>query len=315
MGTPCFAVPGLKKLIDEGYDVVAAVTQPDRKSGRGHKLAASPVKELAKAHGIPVLQFEKIRAQEGTDAIKALSPDIIVTAAFGQILPQSILDIPHLGCINVHASLLPKYRGAAPIQWAIIKGESRTGVTIMYMDAGLDTGDIISAAEISVSEDMTGGELYELLSQTGAELLAETLKDIEAGSAARVKQDDGKASYYPPLSKKLGRIDWSRPAYEIRNLIRALDPVMGTYACAGGDIIKIWSAKALPGAAEPGRFVSADTKHGFVVGTGDGLLRIISMQAPGTKRMSPEEFFRGRKLCADHFEITRPENNCSRSDI
>ncbi len=312
MGTPQFAVPSLKKLIEQRFDIAAVVTQPDRKSGRGHRLSASPIKELAASEGIPVLQFEKIRAQEGIDALSDISPDIIVTAAFGQILPKAILDIPPLGCINVHASLLPKYRGAAPIQWAIINGEEKTGVTIMYMDVGLDTGDIISSTQVTIDEGMTGGELYEKLSHLGAQLLITTLKNIEAGAAKRKKQDESESSYYPPLSKELGRIDWNKPAFDIYNLIRALDPVMGTYTYAGEDAVKIWSANVLPGTAEPGQFLSANDKEGLVVGTGGGLLRVLSMQAPGTKRMSPEEFFRGRRLLTDRFDNTPTKSNDER---
>lgn len=302
MGTPQFAVPSLQKLIDSGHDIAAVLTQPDRKSGRGHKLTPSPVKALAQSRGISVLQFEKVRSPEGVEAIKSLAPDIIITAAFGQILPKAILDIPLLGCINVHASLLPKYRGAAPIQWAIINGEARTGVTIMYMDPGLDTGDIICSEAVPIRGDMTGGELYGELSILGAELLAKTLADIGSGRASATKQDESESSYYPPLSKELGKIDWNKSAREISDLIRALDPVMGTYTSAGGDTVKIWSASALPGSAAPGLFVSANAKDGLVVGTGEGLLRVEAMQAPGTKRMSPQEFFRGRNLSGDRFE-------------
>ena len=302
MGTPQFAVPSLQKLIGSGYEIAAVITQPDRKSGRGYKLLPSPVKKLAQQSGIKVLQFEKVRSPEGVEAVKNIAPDIIVTAAFGQILPKSILDIPPLGCINVHASLLPAYRGAAPIQWAIINGESRTGVTIMYMDPGLDTGDIISSVSIDIGERTTGGELYSELSALGAELLVKTLGDIESGAAVSIKQDESKSSYYPPLSKELGRIDWNKSAKEIYNLIRALDPVMGTFAFIGGDNIKIWSSSVFPGSAAPGLLVCADAKQGLVVGTGEGLLRVESMQAPGTKRMSPAEFFRGRKLNGERFE-------------
>lgn len=302
MGTPQFAVPSLQKLIDAGHDIAAAVTQPDRKSGRGYKVTASPVKALAQDHGIPVLQFERIKAQEGIDAIKAIVPDIIITAAFGQIIPKAILDIPRLGCVNVHASLLPKYRGAAPIQWAIINGEKETGVTIMYMDAGLDTGDIISSVSVPINDETTGGELYERLSVLGADLLIKTLKDMENGTASRKKQRESEASYFPPLSKSLGRIDWKRSAAEIHDLIRALDPVIGTYTLAGEDAIKIWNAQAVSGNAEPGRFVYADARNGLTVGTGNGLLKIKLMQAPGTKKMTPEEFFRGRKLPSERFE-------------
>lgn len=302
MGTPNFAVPSLQNLIKARYDIAAVVTQPDRKSGRGHKVALSPVKVVAQEHSIPVLQFEKIRAQEGIDAIKSINPDLIITAAYGQIIPKAILSVPRLGCINVHASLLPKYRGAAPIQWAIINGEKETGVTIMYMDAGLDTGDIISSSSVPIDDGMTGGELYDQLSVLGADLLIKTLKEIENGTASRKKQNDSESSYFPPLSKELGRIDWKKPAAEIYNLIRALDPVMGTYTQAGKDIIKIWSAQVINGSAKPGTFVYADTKNGLVVGTGSGLLKIKQMQAPGTKKMSPEEFFRGRKLSAERFD-------------
>lgn len=302
MGTPQFAVPSLQKLIQARYNIAAVVTQPDRKSGRGYKVAAAPVKALAQAHGIPVLQFEKIRAQEGIDAIKAICPDIIITAAYGQIVPKAILDIPRFGCINVHASLLPEYRGAAPIQWAIIKGEEQTGVTIMYMDPGLDTGDIISSSSMPIGKETTGGELYEQLSVLGSDLLIDTLKKIENNTAGRKKQDEAKSSYYPPLSKELGKIDWRKPAAEIHNLIRALDPVMGTYTRAGEDVIKIWSALGLDGIAAPGLLVQADAKNGLVVGTGCGLLKINMMQFPGAKKMSPEEFFKGRKLSAERFE-------------
>lgn len=296
MGTPQFAVPSLQALIDGGYQIAAVVTQPDRKSGRGHKLMPPPVKELAEKHGIHVLQFQRIKTPEGVAALKTLAPDLIVTAAFGQILSKEILDIPPMGCINVHASLLPKYRGAAPIQWAIINGESRTGVTIMYMDVGLDTGDIISMKEVPIGEDMTGGELYDQLSAVGAELLAETLKDMEAGTASRTTQDDAQSSYYPPLSKDMGQIDWTRPAWQIRNLVRALDPIIGAYATVGGEVIKIWRASVEQGTAEPGQIVQSDNKCGLAIGTGEGLLRVEEMQAPCCRRMTPREYFCGKSL-------------------
>ena len=296
MGTPAFAVPSLKALIDGGYDVVAAVTQPDRKAGRGHRLTPPPVKEIALTHGIPVLQFQRIKSPEGVEALKALAPDLIVTAAFGQILSKELLDMPSLGCVNVHASLLPEYRGAAPIQWAIIKGETRTGVTIMYMDVGLDTGDIISMCEVPIGDDTTGGELYETLAGVGASLLSDTLPDIIAGTAPRTPQDNGKSSYYPPLSKELGQIDWTKPAREIRDLVRALDPVMGAYANVGDEVIKIWRAGVEPGTAEPGHIIQSDNKCGLVIGTGDGLLRVDEMQAPCCRRMTPHEYFCGKSL-------------------
>lgn len=302
MGTPGFAVPSLEKLIEGGYNVAAVITQPDRKSGRGHKMCAPPVKQLAEAAGIPVLQFEKVKTPEGVAAIKSLAPDMIITAAFGQILSKEILDIPPQGCLNVHASLLPAYRGAAPIQWAIINGEKHTGVTIMYMNEGLDTGDMISSASVEIGEETTGGQLYDTLSVLGAELLIDTLKSLDAGTALRTPQDENKASYYPPLSRELAQIDWRKSAREIANLVRALDPVMGGIAQVCGETIKIWRAKALDGQAEPGHSVCADDKQGLLVGTGEGLLQVLEIQAPCCKRMAACDYFRGRKLPGNVFE-------------
>lgn len=302
MGTPHFAVPSLQMLIDEGHNIAAVITQPDRKSGRGQKVASPPVKTVAIEKGIPVLQFEKIKLEQGVMALKDIAPDIIITAAFGQILSKEILEIPRLGCINVHASLLPKYRGAAPIQWAIINGEKQTGVTIMYMDEGLDTGDIISSAVMDIDEHMTGGVLYENLAIMGAPLLVDTLKSIKNNVVTRRKQQDNESSYFPPLSKELGQINWTKSAQEIYNLVRALDPVMGTYSHIDGKIIKIWSVSVMQGSAAPGEIVQADAKIGLIVGTGEGLLRIEMMQAPGTKRMKPEEYLRGRSLPRERFE-------------
>ena len=302
MGTPHFAVPSLEKLVGRGYDIAAVFTQPDRKSGRGHKVSAPPVKECALRHGIGVRQFERIKTPEGVAALKALKPDIIITAAFGQILSREILDITPMGCINVHASLLPKYRGAAPIQWAIINGETRTGVTIMYMDEGLDTGDIIAAEAVDIDDDMTGGMLYEKLAHVGAGLLVRTLDDIENGTALRTPQDDSLSSYFPPLSKQLGAIDWHKSARDICNLIRALNPVMSAYGTIGGQVIKIWQASEMTGSAPPGFIVSAGQKAGLIVGTGDGLLCIDMMQAPGSRRMTPSDYFAGRSLPGERFE-------------
>ena len=301
MGTPQFAVPSLSRLIDGRHDIAAVITQPDRKSGRGYKLISPPVKTAALNAGVPVLQFEKIKSEDGVRAIRDLSPDLIVTAAFGQIFSKELLDIPPHGCINVHASLLPKYRGAAPIQWAIINGEKQTGVTIMFMDEGLDTGDIIASVSVPIGEDMTGGELYDILAEKGADLLAVVVEDIDANAAARTKQKESEASYYPMLKKELGAICWEKPAEEIRNLVRALDPVMGAYAIMNGCTIKIWRTTALPGRSQPGAVVSANGKDGLIVGTGDGLLRVEELQMPGTKRMSSDAFFRGRKLPGESF--------------
>ncbi len=307
MGTPQFAVPSLEKLIHSGYDIAAVVTQPDRKSGRGQKLVPPPVKLLAEAHGIPVLQFDRIKSAEGVAALKALSPDMIVTAAFGQILSKEILGIPPLGCLNVHASLLPEYRGAAPIQWAIINGEKQSGVTIIYMNEGLDTGDIITASSVEIGDDMTGGELYETLAALGADLLIETISRIQNGTAKRTAQDEAQSSYYPPLSKVLAEIDWTKPARDIHNLVRALDPVMGGMAHMGGVVFKIWRTSVETGSAEPGSIVTSDAKQGLTVGTGDGVLRIEEMQAPGGKRMNPCDFLRGKSLPGSRFDTDNPE--------
>ena len=302
MGTPEFSVPSLNALISRGDEIAAVVTQPDRQRGRGHKVVPSPVKAVAEQHSIPVLQFARIKSPEGVAALRKIAPDMIVTAAFGQILSKEILDIPPMGCLNVHASLLPKYRGAAPIQWAIIKGEMQTGVTIMYMNEGLDTGDMISSVVVPIPDDMTGGQLYELLAWKGAELLTKTMGDIESGKAVRTPQIEADASYYPPLSKELGRIDWNKPSGEIRDLIRALNPVPGTFGQICGHTIKIWAAELLAGRGEPGKIDCADTKRGLVIGTGDGMLRITEMQAPNSKRMSPKAYLCGCTMPGEKFE-------------
>ena len=301
MGTPEFAVPSLQRLIDDGYEIAAVVTQPDRKSGRGHKLMPPPVKLLAEKHGIRVIQFDKIKSEEGVSALIETKPDVIITAAFGQILSKQILDIPPMGCINVHASLLPKYRGAAPIQWVLINGEKQTGVTIMYMNEGLDTGDIVSSVVMDIDPDCTGGELYATLSQAGASLLSQTLKDIVDGTAKRINQDEAESSYYPPLSKVLGRIDWKKSAPDIHNLVRALDPVMGAHTHIGEEMIKIWRASAADGKADPGQIICADAHNGLVVGTGQGIIRVEEMQAPNGRRMTPAEYFRGKSLNGSAF--------------
>lgn len=307
MGTPEFSVPSLKALISRGDEIAAVVTQPDRQRGRGHQVLPSPVKAVAQEHGIPVLQFARIKSPEGVAALREIAPDMIVTAAFGQLLSKEILDIPPMGCLNVHASLLPKYRGAAPIQWAIIKGETQTGVTIMYMNEGLDTGDMISSAVVPIPDDMTGGQLYELLAQEGANLLTKAMDDIVSGTAGRAPQNEMEASYYPPLSKELGRIDWTRPSTEIRNLIRALNPVPGTYGRICGHTIKMWAAELTDGQGKPGKIDCADTKRGLVVGTGDGLLRITEMQAPNSKRMSPAAYLCGCAMPGECFDTHSEE--------
>ena len=297
MGTPAFAVPPLRALLEAGIDVVAACTQPDRPSGRGNRMVPCHVKALAVERGIPVLQFERIRRQEGVDALSVLAPDLFVTAAFGQILSQRVLDIPRLGTVNVHASLLPKYRGPAPINWCIIEGETVTGVTTMMTDAGIDTGDILLQCEMEIDPEETAGELSERLSMLGAELLIETLCRIDAGDCPRMPQDHARATRHPMLSKELGHIDWMHPAARIANLVRGVSPWPGAYAeMADGRMLKIWKAHAVDGDGVPGRALCADAKRGLTVACGDGALAVTELQAPGARRMAATDYLRGHPL-------------------
>lgn len=297
MGTPAFAVPSLAALLDHGYEVVAAVTQPDRPSGRGNKLTACPVKELAVSHGVPVLQFERIRRQEGLDALRALSPDLFVTAAFGQILSQKVLDIPQMGTVNVHASLLPAYRGPAPINWCIIEGETDTGVTTMMTDAGIDTGDILLQRQTPIGLEETAGELTERLASLGADLLIETLRRMADGTCPRIPQDEALASRHPMLDKAHGRIDWTQSATDIANLVRGVNPWPGAWtALPDGGTLKIWQAQAGLGMGEPGQILFADGRRGMAVACGEGALTILEMQAPGSRRMAAADYLRGHPI-------------------
>ncbi len=301
MGTPAFAVPPLRALLDAGYDVAAAVTQPDRPSGRGHKLAACPVKALAVSRGVPVLQFERLRGAEGVAALSALAPDLFVTAAYGQILSQKVLDIPRLGTVNVHASLLPKYRGPAPISWCVIEGETVTGVTTMMTDAGVDTGDILLAEPVPIGPDETAGALTARLAEIGGALLIRTLRRIEAGDCPRVPQDHAAATRHPMLKKEHGLIDWTRPAARIVNLARGVDPWPGAWTTLpDGGVLKVWTARAIDPAdaaeAAPGTVLHADAKRGMAVATGAGVLDIVELQAPGAKRMPARDYLRGHPM-------------------
>ena len=296
MGTPEFAVPSLKALLDAGYGVVGVFTQPDRPVGRGHKLAACPVKKLAVERGVPVYQFERLRNEEGLACLRALAPDIVVTAAFGQILSQALLDVPKMGTVNVHASLLPAYRGAAPINWCILNGETRTGVTTMLTDAGVDTGAMLLRRETDIGETETAAELSARLSQLGAELLIETLKGYIAGEIAPVKQDERLASRQPMLKKEMGLIDWTRSAKEIACQARGLDPWPS--ACTGylGGTLKIYRARPAAGEGEPGTVLRSSAKEGLFVACGEGALEVLEMQAPGGKRMSARAYLAGKKI-------------------
>lgn len=293
MGTPDFAVPTLEALIDAGHDVTLVVTQPDKPKGRGKAMQFTPVKECATAHNIPVFQPVKIREEDSLNKLKEYEADIIVVVAFGQILPKELLEYPKYGCINVHASLLPKYRGAAPIQWAVIDGEKTSGVTIMQMDVGLDTGDMISKVEIALDENETGGSLHDKLSIEGARLCVSAIEEIEKGKAVLTPQTEENTCYAKMLNKKLGNIDWNKSAVEIERLIRGLNPWPSAYTFYNGKMVKIWSAtvgEAVDG-KDAGEIVCRDGK--IVVATGDKELILDEIQLQGKKRMATDAFLRG----------------------
>lgn len=298
MGTPEFAVPSLDALHRAGFDIVGVFTQPDRPAGRGKKLTACPVKQRALELGLPVFQFEKVRTPDGVAQMKALAPDVCVTAAFGQILSKELLDIPVRGTVNVHASLLPAHRGSAPINWCILDGERETGVTLMLTDVGIDTGDILISRTVPIGELETAGELTERLAIVGGELLGEALPEYLAGNIAPVKQDEAKASYQPMLKKTMGEIDWTQPAEEIANRVRGLNPWPCAYTGMDGGTLKIYLAKAVPDAsdAEPGTVAVSGPKTGLVVKCGAGSLEILEMQAPGGKRMAPKAYLAGKRI-------------------
>ena len=296
MGTPDFAVPTLQKMIDMGIEVTAVVTQPDKAKGRGKKVIYSPVKECALAHDLPVYQPVRIRKEpEFIQTLRDMQPDVIVVVAFGQILPKEILDIPRLGCVNVHASLLPKFRGAAPIQWSIIDGEEVTGVTTMLMDVGLDTGDMLLKAEIPMNPKETGGSLHDKLAAVGGELLEKTLIGLEAGTIVPEKQDDSQAGEYARmLDKELGHIDFNQPAVVIERLIRGLNPWPSAYTYIDGKTLKIWEAEVLGRnyGCEYGE-VAEVTRNCLIIQTGIGALSVKSVQLQGKKRMDIAAFLNG----------------------
>ncbi|MBR9936050.1 methionyl-tRNA formyltransferase [Oscillospiraceae bacterium Marseille-Q3528] len=297
MGTPDFAVGTLEALVKAGHEVVLAVTQPDKPKGRGKAMQPTPVKEAAEAHGIPVYQPVKIRETSCVDYLRTFQPDVIVVVAFGQILPKSILEMPRYGCVNVHASLLPKYRGAAPIQWAVIDGEKETGVTTMRMDEGLDTGDMILKCVVPLDEKETGGSLFDKLSGAGADLLIETLRQLENGTAVFTKQDSSQSTYAGMIKKSLGQIDWRMEAARIECLIRGLNPWPSAYTKLGGKTLKIWSAEVTEEASAghtPGAVVSVD--GALFVAAGDRVLALTEVQLGGKKRMDTEAFLRGYEV-------------------
>ena len=297
MGTPDFAVGTLEALVNAGHEVVLAVTQPDKPQGRKQILIAPPVKQTAEKLGIPVYQPKRVREPEALALLRSYEPELIVVAAFGQILPKELLDMPQYGCINVHASLLPKYRGAAPIQWAILNGDAVTGVTIMRMDVGLDTGDMIAKAEVAITPQDTGGSLFDRLAETGAKLCVETIPSIVDGTAVYTPQDEQAATKVGQISKKDGLIDFTRSAAAIECQIRGLNPWPSAYTSLAGKTLKIWSAQESDRQteAQPGTVVLVE-KDRFGVQTGEGVLICTDVQLEGKKRMSAADFLRGNAL-------------------
>ncbi|HIR05258.1 MAG TPA: methionyl-tRNA formyltransferase [Candidatus Copromonas faecavium] len=293
MGTPDFAVPTLEALIGAGHELAAVVTQPDKPKGRGKAVLMTPVKERALECGIPVYQPKRVREPEFLDVLRKLNPDVIVVVAFGQILPREILTLPPFGCVNVHASLLPKYRGAAPIQWAVIDGETVSGVTTMQMNEGLDTGDILEQEEISLDPEETGGSLFEKLASLGGKMILSTLKGLEDGSIIPRAQGEMTTPYAKMLTKAMGEIDWSMDAASIERLVRGLNPWPSAYTYVNGKTLKIWKARVEAGEAgnEPGQV--RVTKDRLLVETGNGVLSILELQLEGKKRMEAAAFLRG----------------------
>lgn len=294
MGTPDFAVPCLETLY-QNTDVLAVFTQPDKPKGRGKKLSSPPVKVYAETQHVPVLQPKTLRDEEIIRDLKALAPELIVVVAYGKILPPEVLAIPKYGAINVHASLLPKYRGAAPMQQAILNGETKTGITTMFMDAGLDTGDILLQREVPILPDMNAGELSTAMQTVGAELLAETLQHLIDGTLQRIPQKDEGSSYASMLSKDMGRIDWTQDADSLHNLVRGLNPWPCAFTYWHGKRIKIWRTRIVERSGKAGK-IFALTKAGFLVGTGNQALEILEVQAPGKRRMAASDFVHGHGL-------------------
>ena len=311
MGTPDFARDSLEAVYNSGYNILGVVTNPDKPKGRGMKMVASPVKQFALEKGLKVYQPVRVRNNtEFIEEIKKLKPDVICVVAYGKILPKEILDIPEKGCINVHGSLLPEYRGAAPIQWAVINGDKETGVTTMYMDVGMDTGDIILKEEVTIGDDETTGKLWDRLSKIGGKLLVKTLKQIEDGIAPREKQGNN-FTMAPMLNKDMAKIDWeNKTAQEIKNLVRGLNPIMGAYTFINGKKIKFWKVDVAKNIGyDPenikmfrnGTVLVSDQRDGLFIKTKNGILKVIEIQGENAKRMNICDFLRGNQI--NEFEI------------
>lgn len=295
MGTPDIAAACLKRILADGFDVVGVYTQPDRPKGRGMKLVCSPVKEAALAAGIPVFQPEHFREEETVAQLRALKPDICAVVAYGRILPQKVLDVPALGCINIHASLLPKYRGSAPYQWAVLDGLTETGVTAQYMALKMDAGDVIDVAKTPIGENETAGQLLDRLALLGAELLSKTLTRFENGTVTAVAQNEAEVSYAPMLDKSMCPIDWTKTARQVHNQIRGLHPWPVATMELQGKTFKVHASKVAEGSGKPGEILGL-TKTGLLVACGEGAVEVLSLQAEGGKRMAAPDYFRGHPL-------------------
>ena len=311
MGTPDFAKESLEAIYNDKHEIIGVVTNPDKPKGRGMKMIASPVKEFAIEKNIPIYQPEKIRNnEEFINKIKSLNPEAICVVAYGKILPKEILDIPKKGCINVHGSLLPKYRGAAPIQWAVLNGDKKTGITTMYMDEGMDTGDMILKQEVEIGENETTGELWNRLAKIGGELLVKTLKQIEDGIAPRIKQGD-EFTLAPMLDKQISKIDWeSQSAEQIKNLVRGLNPIMGAYALLNGKKIKFWKVEVATNIGydennisifRNGTVLVSSDKDGLYIKTKNGILKVLELQGENSRKMPISDFLRGNYI--EEFEV------------
>ena len=295
MGTPDFAAASLEALIGSEHEILAVVTQPDKPKGRKGELTSPPVKTIAVENGIKVYQPVKVREAEFVEIIRGYKPDVIVVIAFGQIIPESILEIPKYGCVNIHGSLLPKYRGAAPIQWAVLDGEKESGVTSMLMDKGIDTGDILLKKSIKLAEDETSGSLFDKLMALGAETLLETLEGLEKGSITPEKQGDSPTDYAKMLTKEMGLIDFSRTAAELDCFVRGMNPWPSAYTTLGGKTLKIWGAKPVAEKGKAGSVLRVG-KDSFVVGCGENALEILEVQLEGKKRMPARDFLKGTHI-------------------
>lgn len=295
MGTPDIAATCLKRIITDGFDVVGVYTQPDRPKGRGMKMVASPVKEVALANGLPVFQPENFRADETVEQLRALRPDVAAVVAYGRILPQRVLDIAPKGFINIHASLLPQYRGSAPYQWAVLDGQKETGVTAMYLIREMDAGDIIDAVKTPIAPDETAGELLDRLAVLGAGLLSKTLGRIEMGGVTHTKQDESRVSYAPMLDKSMCPIDWNRTAQQVHDHVRGLHPWPVATMELNGQHFKVHATRIVAGSGKPGQILGL-TKTGLVIACGEGAVEIQSLQAEGGKRMAAPDYFRGHPL-------------------